>query len=318
MYHEAHAIHAHSGAVHVVRFSAGGRYLLSGGADQQINLWNVRSGASGPLDAKGRSPSIQRYNAHSYEVLCIDVASDNSKFSSGGPDRNVFVWDVTSGNVLRRFNAHYGRINDVRFAGANNEANVLLAAGSDTILRAYDLRAHNAWKPIMELDDARDAILTIARSGDCIYTGSVDGVMRTYDVRQGILRSDVIDHPVTSLTPTQEGGAILVSTLDSTLRLFDLANGQELQRFTGLTNTSFRCHSTLADDEAVAVAGDEQGSVQAWDLVSARRAWRLTPDYSTGRKTQSVTVLWTDANTEPGARQLATASSNGMVHIWSG
>ncbi|WFD36042.1 hypothetical protein MCUN1_002913 [Malassezia cuniculi] len=320
MYREAHAIHAHSGAVHVVRFSAGGRYLLSGGSDQQINLWNVKSGAPGPLDAKGRSQSIQKYSAHSYEVLCIDVATDNSKFASGGPDRNVFVWDVASGNVLRRFNAHYGRVNDVRFAGANNDGSVLLAAGSDTIVRAYDLRAHNSWKPIMELDDARDAILTMALSGTTtIHAGSVDGVMRTYDVRQGILQSDVIDHPITSITPTQAGSAVLVSTLDSTARLFDMTNGQELQKFTGLTNTSFRCHSTLADDEATVVAGDEHGHIYAWDLLTARRTERLAPDYSAGRKGQTpVAVLWTDANAEQGTKELATASSNGLVHIWTG
>lgn len=318
MYRQAHAIHAHSGAVHVVRFSAGGRYMLSGGSDQQINLWNTHRGAQGSLDAKGRSPSIQRYSAHSYEILCIDVAADNSRFASGGPDRNVFVWDVASGNVLRRFNAHYGRVNDVRLAGANGDGSVLLAAGSDTIVRAYDLRANNAWKPIMELDDARDAVLTMALSGSTIHTGSVDGVIRTYDIRQGILRSDVVDSPVTSLTPTREGGAVLASTLDSMLHLFDLSDGQELQRFSGLTNTSLRCHSTLAEDDAMAVAGDEHGAVFGWDLLSARRAWRLAPGYSGARKTQTpVAVLWTDANTDNGANSLATASSNGMVHLWS-
>lgn len=313
---------AHAGAVHVARYNAGGRYLLTGGADQQIHLWNTRADAPDELDAKGRSACIQRYSAHSYEVLCLDIAPDNTRFASGGPDRAALVWDVSSGQVLRRFNAHTGRINDVRFAGANDEGSVLWAAGSDTVCRAYDLRAGNAWRPIMEADEATDAILCLAMSTPTtLHTASVDGVLRTYDIRKGELRSDVIDEPITSLTPTKDGGALLVSTLDSTHRLLDMVDGSLLQTFRGHAQTQFRCHSTLTLNEALVLAGDEGGRVHAWDMLSGRSAWQAKPDYSQSVRYRRapdapVTILWTERSPDANARQFVSAASCGTVHLW--
>ena len=98
-YQVAHTIQAHAGAVHVARFNPGGRYILTGGGDQQIHLWNAATGAGDDVDAKGRSPCIQRYSGHSYEVMTIDIAPDSMRFASGGPDRAIMLWDVAAGQV---------------------------------------------------------------------------------------------------------------------------------------------------------------------------------------------------------------------------
>ncbi|WFD31358.1 hypothetical protein MSPP1_002393 [Malassezia sp. CBS 17886] len=320
-YAVAHTIQAHAGAVHVARYNRGGRYLLTGGGDQQVRLWNAHADAPPELDAKGRSPCIQQYTGHSYEVLCLDVAPDNARFASGGPDRAVLVWDVASGQTLRRLNAHSGRTQDVRFIGARDDGSVLLAGGSDTVLRAYDLRASGAWRPIFEAHEARDAILAIAASTSCIHTASVDGVLRTYDIRKGQLRADVIDQPISAITPTRDGAAILASTLDSTHRLLDLHDGTELQRFRGHVQTSFRCHAALAADEAQVLAGDEDGRVLAWDVVSGHRSWGERPDYSGSVRHRrapnaSVAVLWTEANPDVASHGFVSASSCGTVHVW--
>lgn len=315
-----HAIQAHVGAVHVARYNAAGRYLLTGGADQQVCLWNAQSGAPDTLDAKGRSPCIQRYSSHSYEVLCLDIAPDSAKFVSGGSDRAALLWDVGSGNVLRRFSAHYGRINDVKIAG---DGNVLFAAGADKVLRAYDLRASGAWRPIMEQAEAKDSILSICVSdAGCVHTGSVDGVARTYDMRRGVLRSDVIDQPITSVEAMKDGAALLLGTLDSTIRLIDMNDGSELQHFRGHRQTSFRCHAAFAADEALVFAGDEDGRVHAWDVLSARRVAMMQPDFGANAlhqraKDTPISILWTEANPDPSVRELVSASSCGTVHTWA-
>lgn len=317
-----HAIQAHAGAVHVARYNPGGRYLLTGGADQQIQLWNTKSGAPGELDAKGRSPSIQRYSGHTYEVLCLDIASDSNRFASGGPDRSVMVWDVSSGQILRRFNAHTGRINDVRFDGARNDGSVLWAAGSDTTLRAYDLRAAGAWRPIWEVHDASDAILCLATTPGRVHTASVDSQLRTYDLRMGELRTDTMDDPITSISPTHDGSVLLVSTLSSTHRMIDMADGTQLQSFRGHTQTSFRCHSTLSRDESLVLGGDESGTLWAWDTLTGRKKWAVKPDYRGSLRYKrtpgsAVTMLWTEVAPEEGSTDMATASSCGTVHLWA-
>jgi WD40 repeat protein len=49
-------------------------------------------------------------------------AHDNTKFVSSGGDRSVFLWDVTTGNTIRRISAHLAKINVVEF---NNDASVV-------------------------------------------------------------------------------------------------------------------------------------------------------------------------------------------------
>jgi WD40 repeat protein len=54
---------AHKGSVNVARYAKGSaKYILTGGQDRTVRLWNAGSGAE-----------IKVFNAHGYEVLCIAV-----------------------------------------------------------------------------------------------------------------------------------------------------------------------------------------------------------------------------------------------------
>ena len=54
-------------------------------------------------------------------------AHDNTKFVSSGGDRSVFLWDVSTGNTIRRISAHLAKINVVEF---NNDASVVASGKS--------------------------------------------------------------------------------------------------------------------------------------------------------------------------------------------
>ena len=60
-------------------------------------------------------------------------AHDNSKFVSSGGDRSVFLWDVTTGNTIRRISAHLAKINVVEF---NSDASVI-ASGKSRLLYGF-------------------------------------------------------------------------------------------------------------------------------------------------------------------------------------
>ena len=76
--------------------------------------------------------------------------------------------------------------------------------------------------------------------------------------------------PVTSVEQTRDGNAMLVSTLDSTIRLMDKANGQMLQSYRGHTNKDYRIRSCLGLADAVVISGSEDGQLYAWDLLEGK------------------------------------------------
>jgi WD40 repeat protein len=65
-----------------------------------------------------------RFPAARFILHCVAFSSahDNTKFVSSGGDRSVFLWDVTTGNTIRRISAHLAKINVVEF---NADASVM-------------------------------------------------------------------------------------------------------------------------------------------------------------------------------------------------
>ena len=60
-------------------------------------------------------------------------AHDNAKFVSSGGDRSVFLWDVSTGNTIRRISAHLAKINVVEF---NADASVVASGKSISVFVA--------------------------------------------------------------------------------------------------------------------------------------------------------------------------------------
>jgi mitogen-activated protein kinase organizer 1 len=220
-------------------------------------------------------------------VLDITVAHDNASFASCGGDRSVFLWDVSTAQTIRRFGGNHGhtaRINAVCFAG---EGDALLVSGSfDASVRIWDIRSGGAGaaKPVMVLEDARDSVscLWIPRQGQEIWSGSVDGRVRCYDVRMGRVLTDVVGPAVTSLQGTRDGKAVLVGALDSEIRLMDRDGGGLLRAYKleGWKNEEFRMRSSFGGNERWVLCGNENvkgddGEVVVWDTLTGKVAERI-------------------------------------------
>ncbi|GJE96732.1 WD40 repeat domain-containing protein [Phanerochaete sordida] len=286
----------HKGPVHVARYAKGSaKYILTGGADRTVRLWNPSVGTE-----------IKTYAAHGYEVLSITVAHDNSRFASSGGDRSVFLWDVSTGATIRRIAGHMGKINAVEF---NDDASVVASGSYDSTVRLWDLKSQNR-QPIQVLEEAKDTIQALWVGNGTIMSASVDGHVRTYDLRMGQLRSDFIGPPVTSVVPTQDGQTYLVTTLDSHVRLMDVATGKMLNDFKGHKVESYRCRSCFGHGEASVICGDENGQVWAWDLLEGTPLPPNPPP-----KVHGGVVLWVEHHpTEDG--EMISAGADGTVKVW--
>ncbi|KZT67145.1 WD40 repeat-like protein [Daedalea quercina L-15889] len=286
----------HKGAVHVVRYAKGSaKYVLTGGQDRTVRLWNPELGTE-----------IKKYAAHGYEVLSVTVSHDNARFASSGGDRSVFLWDVTTGTTVRRIAGHMGKIFVVDF---NADASVVASGSYDSTVRLWDLKSQNR-QAIQVLDEARDAVQTLHVGSTYILTGSVDGYVRTYDLRMGELRSDFVGHPVTSVVPSQDGQTYLATTLDAHVRLMDASTGKMLNDFKGANISSYRCRSCFGHGEASVVCGDEAGRVWAWDLLDAAPLQPNPPP-----KVHDKSITWVEHHPVE-AGELVTSGADGLVKVW--
>ena len=68
----------------------------------------------------------------------------------------------------------------------------MVASGSyDATVRLWDCKSQST-KPIQVLEEAKDSVSSLHVVGHEIVTGSVDGRMRVYDLRMGMIFVDVI------------------------------------------------------------------------------------------------------------------------------
>ncbi|CED84580.1 Conserved WD40 repeat-containing protein [Phaffia rhodozyma] len=292
----AHTLSSHIGSVNIVRYNAGAKYCLSGGTDRTIRLWNPTSGKE-----------IKCYKEHAYEVLGICVTPDNSKFASCGGDKSVLFWDVTTGSVIRKFQRHTSKVNAVDF---NADASVLASGSYDSTLSLWDLKSQSR-APLQTLTEAKDSITSVTISGTVLMTGSVDGYVREYDLRMGELRSDYIGHPITSLTVSPTSNTtVLVTTLDSTIRLLDRTNGKVLASFQGHKNESYRSKAAFLLGESGVVCGDEDGKLWGWGVLDSKPLSKAAP-----RQIHSKAVLWVETNPID-KDEMLTAGADGSIKVW--
>lgn len=77
--------------------------------------------------------------------------------------------------------------------------------------------------------------------------------------------------------PTLQNDSLLVSSLDSTLRLFDKSDGKLLQSYkdSEYINDNYRVTSTLALKDHYILSGSENGRILVWDHLSGKIMHKL-------------------------------------------
>ena len=237
-----------------------------------------------PLHDIAPALPIQSYtDGHTHPVSSVAVDSSSTTLLSAS-DKALVATDVVTRKLRRRFAGHHtGRINTVACAEG---AEAYLSGSYDGTVRVWDGRSWSG-NPIMVLDQGKDSITSVGVRQDKmgvagagiaggaveIYTGSVDGTVRTYDLRRGELRADDLgqDVAITSVAPTADGLLYVVGCLDGRIHLLDTTNGTSVKTFgKGHTAGRYSLSCTPTADDKHVVCGSEDGAVVVYGLEDGR------------------------------------------------
>jgi mitogen-activated protein kinase organizer 1 len=142
-------------------------------------------------------------------------------------------------------------------------------------------RSSKSPAPIQILSQARDSVTGVETlqhvDGEAlIRTCSVDGIVRTYDLRKGILQEDNVDNAIFSMALTHDAQCLAISCLDGTIRLMEAETGELLNTYSKhhvAGNYALSCNFTA--DDAHVVTGSEDGRVVLYDLVRGEMVQEL-------------------------------------------
>jgi WD domain, G-beta repeat len=184
---------------------------LTAGSDRSIRLWNpsrldpafppprqqqlysgdISDSDDIPIPLLPRALPIQVYDdGINYIPTAMAITEDTTRLFVAC-DKTAVLLDSVTTKVLRQFHGHVAVINDVAMLStAAATIDVLATASYDATVCLWDGRS-NSHRPIQTLKEAKDSVTCVDMSQQqaVVRTASVDGCVRTYDVRKGILQS---------------------------------------------------------------------------------------------------------------------------------
>jgi mitogen-activated protein kinase organizer 1 len=177
------------------------------------------------------------------------------------------VWDVFTGNIIRKFMGHDQQVNCVSY---NNFYNVLVSGSYDSTVKIWDMEARNS-RPLQTLFDFQDSVTDVCVTSDQIIASSVDENLRIYDIRFGKLRTHNIGAPINGLYACGDDDFVFCTTTDNKIFLYDKSEESIIATYSGAHTTSeFKASVRLTTDNSMVLSTSEDGNISYYDIISKK------------------------------------------------
>jgi len=285
---------SHRDAVLDLLFTSDGKYLISGGKDGNLILWNPVDGRyikrlRGDLDYVFRimeagSPGniwtsnyggfvirwnlakgiVRRYRLHSDFVTGIAYNAQNKSIISVSWDGSLLNFNSSNGSVIRRCIKSPDPLTDVVFVEETGE---VVASTSKGELLVYLLTACESKKP--KVVKAHSGIITSMKLSDgnsVLFTVSEDKKINTWEVPGYKLKRSINGNKnyIYDIAVDQNSGCFATVDKDNKTYIFD-KNGNLSGKFTSHTN--FSSAVAFSNNGKKIATGSFDATVKLWDMV---------------------------------------------------
>ncbi len=291
----------HIGWVWSVAFSPDGNMLATGSTDSSVRLWDVQSGRC-----------LQVLTEHTGGVRSVSFSVDGQQLASGSEDKTVRLWNL-QGQCLRVLKGHTQSVYSVHFA-PNQQT--LASSSNDTTVRIWDVSNGNCLS-ILQGHTTGAQCVRYSPDGQLLASGCRDGSIRLWSgdcshnraSKPSIINSSVKllqGHTdwVWNIAFSADGHWLASASLDGTLRLWSIQDGQPIYVLEGHTHDVFGL-AISADSQLLVSTGEDQ-TVRLWHLQSGK-SLKMLRGYTGG--IHSLSLSSDD-------QILASSGQNEMIQLW--
>jgi WD40 repeat protein len=205
----------HAGEIYSCAFAPDGSFVLSGGWDGHLRLWEGHGGTPVVSMRAGPKP-----------LSCCAISPDGKQWLSGSMEGMLSIWDAVSHQPLLTFVAHTRPISAIRYAPDGQH---LVTASWD---RQAVLRKVGKEREGKNLAGHQDIVAgcCYSQDGNYLLTWSYDGTLRLWDTQTNLTLHCLAGHQdrviVAAISP--DGQLAASGSRDGVVKLWDLGKGLEV------------------------------------------------------------------------------------------
>ncbi len=182
------------GVIKSVAISKDGRYVISGGEDKTIRVWETETG------------KVKELKGHTGSVTYVAISLDDKYVVSWGKDNIIRVWDIETGKEIKELEVY---IKGVTSVAISKDGRFVVFGSEDNIIRVWDIETG---KEVKELKGHTKGVTSVAIStdGKFVVSASDDTTIRVWDIETGKEIKRFKGHSgISSLVITTDGKYVL-------------------------------------------------------------------------------------------------------------
>jgi tRNA A-37 threonylcarbamoyl transferase component Bud32 len=207
-------------------------------------------------------------------VTALAVTPEGRQAVAASLDALICHWDIDSGRLLRRWEAHTGPVHSVQ---SSADGLRIYSGGDDHRLRVWDLAsgqqvaehslpAEAGYVLLVLHDESSFLVASRPEDGGLLRRWNLDGARELEPLRGH-------GHPVQALAASPDGRHVLSAARSGTLRLWEMPDGREVQRMHGHDGAVFAL--AIAPDGQLAASAGRDRVICLWDLATGRLLVKL-------------------------------------------
>ncbi len=291
--------------INALKIIPDGRHALSGHDEENLYLWDLTTGKR--TERKYYGASLETLGFRSAVVSSLAISPDGQFAVSGNQSASLQMWDINSGQELRKFKGgHDENITAVAFTPDNR---YIVSGSDDATLCVWDIHAgEHVWT--FDGHKGRVTSVGIIQSEELVVSSSQDGTLRCWNPEKKeklwtLWGDQGHKEAVTAVTVALNGRFVVSGSQDMSLRLWDMTTAKCLRSYDGHVK-DVTCLAATPEGR-LAVSGSRDGTLLLWELGTSQclRTFR-------GHR-KDVTAV---AITEDGEFVISGSDDN-MVRLWN-
>lgn len=237
-----------SGAINCICFTPNSEFLVTGGEDCLLNVWNLNL-----------CTIIKTFREHLAKICRVIVLMDSRRCISSDYNGTLHIWMIDNGQLLQTFQGPHKII-----AATNNMKYAVAIQGDDNTLHIWSLTQDDEKYSVTHSDNI--TCFTITADSLYIITGSKDMSLKVWQATGGKLtqvlvgHTDIVNCCAVSVTNKTQ---MISGSKDTNLIIWDLHTGEEIHTLAGHLGSVIGVK--VSADNLTAVSGSDDRTLIVWE-----------------------------------------------------